>query len=317
MRGAGENGAESWPAWHAQGGRSVVFPRLFGAIAIGAAAIMLPQGAPAETARVASRKASQPSCDRAQFRVVVDVGHSAEVPGATSARGVPEYEFNLRLANRIGKELAGAGFRQAQVLITPGAARRGLFLRVARAASVPADLFISIHHDSVPERFLETWAHDGKQLRYSDRFRGHSIFISYENSDAAASFQFAQLLGAQLKKRGLQYTPHYAQAFMQERRRELLDPEVGVYRFDQLIVLKDTRMPAVLLEAGSIIHRDEELLMSDPNHQARIGAAVTEAVDRYCAARSPQAPKNGSGRLREAQGAKPVIPATAAAPAVQ
>jgi N-acetylmuramoyl-L-alanine amidase len=36
-------------------------------------------------------------------------------------------------------------------------------------------------------------------------------------------------------------------------RRELVDAEVGVYRFDQLIVLRMTRMPAVLLEAGSII----------------------------------------------------------------
>ena len=145
-----------------------------------------------------------------------------------SARGVPEYEFNLRLANRIGKDLAAAGFRQARVLVTPGPAKRGLFVRVNHAANLTADLFISIHHDSVPERFLRTWEHEGKQLRYSDYFRGHSIFMSYENPNAAASFQFAQLLGGELKRRRLQYTPHYAQAFMQERQRDLLDPETGV-----------------------------------------------------------------------------------------
>src|SRR4051812_5829955 len=32
--------------------------------------------------------------------------------------------------------------------------------------------------------------------------------------------------------RGLQYTPHYAEPYMQERRRELLDPSAGVYRYD-------------------------------------------------------------------------------------
>jgi len=144
------------------------------------------RSAPRDSSRLALRKSAQSACDRAQFRVVIDVGHSAEVPGAMSARGTPEYEFNLQLANRIGKDLAAAGFRQANVLVTPGPAKRSLFMRVAHAANLTADLFISIHHDSVPERFLKTLEYEGKQLRYSDYFRGHSIFMSYENAYAAA-----------------------------------------------------------------------------------------------------------------------------------
>ena len=31
---------------------------------------------------------------RSTFRVLIDVGHTATSPGADSARGVPEYEFN-------------------------------------------------------------------------------------------------------------------------------------------------------------------------------------------------------------------------------
>ena len=69
---------------------------------------------------------------------------------------------------------------------------------------------------------------------------------------------------------------------MRNRRRELVDAETGVYRYDQLVVLRKTQMPAVLLEAGSIINRDEELLLATPEHQALISAAVTEAVpQRY------------------------------------
>jgi len=275
------------------------------------------RSAPRDSSRLALRKSAQSACDRAQFRVVIDVGHSVEVPGAMSARGVPEYEFNLQLANRIGKDLAAAGFRQANVLVTPGPAKRSLFMRVAHAANLTADLFISIHHDSVPERFLKTWEHEGKQLRYSDYFRGHSIFMSYENAYAAASFQFAQLLGGELKRRGLQYTPHYAQAFMQERQRDLLDSDAGVYRFDQLIVLKDTRMPSVLLEAGSIINPDEEVLMSDPKHQAMIGAAVTDAVERFCGARGARARNTAPADAREAQRQSPGVSPAAATPTVQ
>jgi N-acetylmuramoyl-L-alanine amidase len=269
--------------------------RLLGVILITAGAMLLQysavRSAPRDSSRLAVRKSTQYACDRAQFRVIVDVGHSAEVPGAISARGVPEYEFNLRLANQIGKDLVAAGFRQAQVLVTPGPAKRSLFVRVARAANLTADLFISIHHDSVPERFLKAWEYEGKQLRYSDYFRGHSIFMSYENAHAEASFRFAQLLGGELKRRGLQYTPHYAQDFMQERQRDLLDPGTGIYRFDQLIVLKDTRMPSVLLEAGSIINRDEEVLMADPKHQATIGTAVTDAVEQFCGSQRTRAGK--------------------------
>jgi N-acetylmuramoyl-L-alanine amidase len=237
-------------------------------------------------------KPDRSGCSRAQFRVVLDVGHSAEVPGAKSARGVPEYEFNLSLARRIEKTLTGAGFKQTLLLVTPGPARAGLFKRVARANALPADLFISVHHDSVPEWFLEVWTHGGKEHGYSDKFSGHSLFISYENGQAEASFRFAQLLGKQLKANGLRYTPHYTLPAMDWRRRDLLDVEAGVYRYDQLVVLRETKVPAVLLEAGSIVNREEELLMSTPERQTAIAGAVTKAVEQFCAASaSAQLPK--------------------------
>jgi N-acetylmuramoyl-L-alanine amidase len=46
-------------------------------------------------------------------------------------------------------------------------------------------------------------------------------------------------------------------------------------------------MPAVLLEAGLIINRDEELLLRSPEHRSLITAAVAEAVEKFCAARAP------------------------------
>jgi hypothetical protein len=89
-----------------------------------------------------------------------------------------------------------------------------------------------------------------------------------------------------LKARGLQYTPHYTESFMGRWKRVLLDAIAGVYRYDTLFVLKKTQMPAVLLEAGSIANRDEELEMASPERQQLISAAVVDAVDRFCAAQS-------------------------------
>jgi N-acetylmuramoyl-L-alanine amidase len=254
------------------------------------ATMLLPAGALASsTGKPPVPSAAKPDksgCQRAAFRVVLDVGHSPTVPGAISARGVPEYDFNLRLAQGMEKALLRAGFRNTVLLITPGPARAGLFARVERANTLPADLVISVHHDSVPEWFLETWTHEGKQARFSDRFAGHSLFVSFENKEAEASLLFAQMLGRELKIQGLRYTPHYTLPAMDWRRRDLLDPETGVYRYDQLVVLRETKVPTVLFEAGSIINRDEELLMSSPERQTKIAAAVTDAVRLFCAARA-------------------------------
>jgi N-acetylmuramoyl-L-alanine amidase len=75
---------------------------------------------------------------------------------------------------------------------------------------------------------------------------------------------------------------------MGSRRRILVDADTGDYRYDQLIVLKSTHIPAVLLEAGSIINRDEELAMATPERRGAISAAAVDAVVSFCEARSTQ-----------------------------
>jgi N-acetylmuramoyl-L-alanine amidase len=267
-------------------------------------------GASEETPSAAS--AEQSTCNRAQFRLILDVGHTAEVPGAMSARGVAEYAFNLRLAKKIKQKLLDAGFARTALLITAGAARQSLFKRVALANRAPADLFLSIHHDSVPAAFKKMWEYEGKQRNFSDRFKGHSIFISHDNGARKASLLFGRFLGAQLKARDLHYTPHYTERFMGSRQRELADAEAGVYWYDQLIVLRTTRMPAVLLEAGSIVNREEELLLATPERQSLIADAVTDAADAFCVAQSPRGPE----RVKTiARGAKPGLRPSASAQA--
>ena len=172
------------------------------------------------------------------------------------------------------------------MLIAAGASFSGLLQRVKRVNRIAPGLFLSIHHDSVPEAFLEIWEYAGVQQHFSDRFKGHALFISSENSQFQASLYFAKLLGNELKARGLQYTSHYTQPFMGKRRRELLDAKAGVYRFDQLLVLRKTEAPAVLLEAGSIVNRAEELELGSRERHVTIGTAITQAVEAFCTSRS-------------------------------
>jgi N-acetylmuramoyl-L-alanine amidase len=231
-------------------------------------------------------KPAEANCQRAAFRVVVDVGHTIDVPGAISARGVPEYAFNLALGQDVDHALVDAGFDKTVLLITATAPWRGLVERAARANSMRADLFIAIHHDSVPDDLLQTWEYEGNEQKYNDDYPGYALFISNDNADPPGSLMFGSLLGKELQARGLHYTPHYTLALMGHRRRELVDAQAGVYRYDQLIVLRQTRMPAVLLEAGSIVNRQEEVELATAERRALTSAAIVGAVEKFCAART-------------------------------
>jgi N-acetylmuramoyl-L-alanine amidase len=210
----------------------------------------------------------------------VDAGHGPNVPGATSARGVPEYDFNLRLAKDVVAALAAAGFAKA-FLLDP----KGLDLppaaRAARAGAAKAGLLLSIHHDAVQPQFLETWSVDGRVRRYCDRYAGYSLFFSRRNPFAGRSLALAREIGRELTAAGLAFTRHHA-ADLPGERRELVDDAVGVYRYDGLAVLAGAHMPAVLVEAGVIVNRDEELALSGPQRRQKTARAIAKAVAVWC-----------------------------------
>ncbi len=272
---------------HAFVSRIGKLPRASTALLVPFAAVLIFAGSYSSQGQESLSPVSKPTdCDRAAFRVVVDVGHTVEKPGADSARGATEYSFNLRLADEVQQSLVSAGFEKTIRLITQAAPVRGLVERAERANSMHADLFISVHHDSVPDNLLEIWEYEGQQRSFSDRFKGYALFVSNENANLKGSLEFGHFLGEELRARGLRYTPHYTLPLMGHRRHELLDAEAGVYRYDQLVVLRKTLMPAVLMEAGSIINRDEELELATPQRRAATSAAVTAAVEDFCATRS-------------------------------
>jgi N-acetylmuramoyl-L-alanine amidase len=231
-------------------------------------------------------KPAATTCDPSKFRIVLDVGHTADSEGAISARNVAEFVFNKRLAQRIEEKLKAEGFPETRLLVTEGKARRSLVKRVAAANDLHANLFLSIHHDSVPDKLLENWEFEGKKSHFSDRFGGYSVFVSRDNPDFTTSLSFAELVAKEMKAQGLEYAHQYTQAIMGRYQHPLLNKETGVYSYDKLIVLKSTRMPAVLLEAGSIINRDEELKMGSPERRDIISGAVAAAVKEFCDPRS-------------------------------
>jgi N-acetylmuramoyl-L-alanine amidase len=56
----------------------------------------------------------------------------------------------------------------------------------------------------------------------------------------------------------------------------LIDPEKGIYLFDDLVVLKNADAPAVLLEAAVIVHPKDEKKASSTQYRNIISEAVMD-----------------------------------------
>lgn len=201
--------------------------------------------------------------------IAVDVGHYHAKPGVISARGIPEFEYNLRLAREVADALRRAG-HEVKLIGDDGLSDK-LGNRSPRARGM--DLFISIHHDSVRPRFLRNWEVEGAPLLYSDRFAGFSLFVSRRNPHTAASLACASAIGAGLRAAGFTPSRYHADPVVGESR-PFADEANGVHYFDNLAVLKTATIPALLIEAGVIVNRDEELRMREPAVRARIVEAI-------------------------------------------
>ncbi len=220
-------------------------------------------------------------CAPASLAVAVDVGHTLSSPGATSARGEPEFAFNQELARSVLAELNAAGFHRS-FLIGESGSPLPLLERTRTAMQRGAGLFISIHHDSVQPRYLTDWQAGGRTQRYSDRFRGFSLFISGETARLEDSKDLAGLIGRALLAAGFTPSLHHAEQIPGEGR-PLLDGGIGLYRYDQLAVLRTAAMPAVLLEAGIIVNREEEAQSRQPSVLRTKAQAIARAVGQFCA----------------------------------
>ncbi|MDD5035051.1 MAG: N-acetylmuramoyl-L-alanine amidase [Methylococcaceae bacterium] len=215
------------------------------------------------------------ACWPAQAQTIaVDVGHYLEKPGAISARGKAEFDFNLELAQKIAQALQAKGFEVKLV----GEHGRMKDLKARTRAAAKADFFLSVHHDSVQPRYLSEWEFEGASRSYGDRYSGFSLFVSRKNPQLAPSLECASALGSELIRSGFKPSRHHAEPIPGENR-TYADQANGVHYYDDLVVLKTARQPALLLEAGIIVNREDELTLSVPATREKIAAAVATALD--------------------------------------
>ena len=214
-----------------------------------------------------------PSQAALALTVALDVGHSLAYPGAVSARGIPEFQFNLALADTVKPVLERLGFTVLMI----GDHGEMTDLRVRTRSAKNADFFLSLHHDSVQPQYLSWWSPEGKRQAYSDLFSGFSLFVSRANPQPKTSLLCASQIGESLRHRGFTPTDHHAEAVRGENR-QFADWLNGAYYFDDLLVLKTAVQPAVLLESGIIVNRADELKLQDAATRNTIAEAVGDAL---------------------------------------
>ena len=133
-----------------------------------------------------------------------------------------------------------------------------VFLNHRTRAAAGADLFVSIHHDSMREYVLAT---------KRDQLAGFSLFVSRNNPHARKSLACASAIGAELRAAGFTPSRYHADPVIGENR-PFADEANGVHFYDNLAVGKTALMPSVLVEAGVIVNRHEEKRMLDPQVRA-------------------------------------------------
>lgn len=246
-----------------------------------------PERAPAERDLPPAPKPGKPQLKIPPVRtVVVDAGHGGVDPGAITNSGVFEKGITLDVARRLGVLLGATG--RYRVLLTRD---RDIFVRlaerVAKARDSSADLFISIHADSIDlpnlrgasVYTLSEQASDKEAEALADKENSSDLIAGLNIGDETDEIVRSILIDL-AQRETMNKSVKFAKLLLPELRREgaLLK---NSHRFAGFRVLKAPDVPSVLVELGLLSNRyDAQLLTTNPGRQ-KLAGAIKRAVDFY------------------------------------
>ncbi|MFY3742376.1 N-acetylmuramoyl-L-alanine amidase family protein [Anaeromyxobacter sp. Red801] len=221
------------------------------------------------------------------FVAVIDPGHGGEQEGAVSPRGDREKELTLQIARRVAARLKRTGAKA--VLTRTADASVPLAARAALANAIRADLFVSIHLNSMPSAEARRTSHGIETYFLSADASDASAtaVAARENADRLAgepeldpSDPVAAILSDLEDTAALQQSSRLAYA-VQERLVAALGAEDRGVKQAPFYVLAGARMPAVLLEVGFISHPAEGDRLRSAAYQEQVAGAIVEGIAAY------------------------------------
>ncbi|WP_416366256.1 N-acetylmuramoyl-L-alanine amidase [Nisaea sp.] len=239
----------------------------------------------------APKPAAPPLLTRPQRRanekvlVAIDAGHGGVDPGAIGVSGVYEKQIVLNAARVLKSELERTG--RYKVLLTRD---RDVFLRlrerIAIARSAGADLFVSLHADSIPNRKLRGASVYTLSEKASDK-EANLLAVNENKSDIIAGMDFGtetpevtSILIDLAQRETMNHSARFAGMLVREMRGEVKLLRTA-HRFAGFAVLKAPDIPSVLVELGFLSNNHDEKLLRSNAHLKRVAGALRRSIDNY------------------------------------
>jgi len=218
--------------------------------------------------------------------VAVDAGHGGQDPGAIGHGGTREKDVTLAIARALAERINGEPGMRAVLT-----RNRDEFLvlrdRIGRARLAKADMFISIHADSIANRdvsgasvyVLSEHGATNEAARWlADRENAADLMGGVKLDDKDK--QLASVLLDLSQSANISASMTAAQQVLGS-----LDL-VGQVRKSQVqqagfVVLKSPDIPSMLVETAYISNPREELNLCNPRHQAALAEAILKGVHGY------------------------------------
>lgn len=224
--------------------------------------------------------------DARDLVIAIDAGHGGEDPGAIGKNGTREKDVVLAIARALKQRIDNEPGMRA-MLTRDGDYFVPLRDRMRRARASSADLFVSIHADSIRDRTVDgssvyilsqRGATDEASRWLAERENASDLIGGVSLDDK--SDVLASVLLDLSQSASLTASHAAAEQVLRQLNRvgEVRKPQVQEARF---MVLKSPDIPSMLVETAYISNPQEEQRLRGATHQAKLAAAIHQGVRAY------------------------------------
>ena len=252
---------------------------------VDAAAFAATSGVPADFALALPRPVvpAVPPKPEGRLRVVLDPGHGGIDPGA-EYDGMTEAALMLTFARELREALLRAGFdvlmtREADVFVP-------LEARVTFGREADADVFLSLHADSLPEGagsahgatvyVLSEDASDEASQRLAEKHDGADLMAGVDLSGQGDEIALVLMDMARVETEPR--TQRLAQILIDEITEEAGRMNRQPLRSANFSVLRSPAIPSVLIELGFLSSRADRARLADPEWRGKAAAGIRDAL---------------------------------------
>ncbi|MGD8852412.1 MAG: N-acetylmuramoyl-L-alanine amidase [Gammaproteobacteria bacterium] len=216
--------------------------------------------------------------------IVIDPGHGGIDPGATGHQGLKEKDVALDIGRRLRDKLVASG--SYRVLLTREEDKK-VYLkeRVAFAKENRADLFISIHINSLPAgaeslNYLETYYFgphtDQRSLELAEKENRDSAYVMGDFREVIA--RIGDALKTQESRELADSIHERLYSSMKRRNPDFVDAGSKTGPF---MVLLGVEVPSVLVEVSCISNKAEETRLSRPEYRDSVAGSLQAGIVEY------------------------------------